>query len=155
MRIINANKNKPLVIGWQGENDAVTVRFNVDGWKDKFGEGIFSLICQRPTETVGYPCTVTEAGGVVSWVVKYVDVFYEGTGHVQLTYTVGDTIAKSEQYFTIIRKSINVSEEPPEPYPDWFAEVMQAVEEAKQVAQECLDSVEVATNAQIDAALYS
>lgn len=155
MRTIFAKKNKPLIIGWQGENEVTQVQFDVSGWKDTYGTGTFSLLIQRPKETIGYPCTVTEEDGIVSWVVKDVDVAKEGTGHVQLTYTVGETLAKSEQYFTVILKSINVSETPPEPYPDWFAEVMQGVDEAKQIAQECLDAVAVATNAQIDSALYS
>lgn len=155
MRVITAKKNKPLIIGWQGENEVTKVQFDVSGWKDTYGTGTFSLLNQRPTETIGYPCTVTEEDGIVSWVVKYVDVFKEGTGHVQLTYTVGDTLAKSEQYFTLIRNSINVSEEVPEPVPDWFYEVSAQVVEAKNIAQECLDAVAVATNAQIDSALYS
>jgi len=155
MRIVQAEKKKPLIIGWQGENEVTQVQFDVSGWKDTYGTGTFSLLNQRPTETIGYPCTVTEEDGIVSWVVKDVDVAKEGTGHVQLTYTVGETLAKSEQYFTLIRKSINVSEEIPEPYPDWFADVMVQVNEAKEIAQECLDAVAVATNAQIDAALYS
>lgn len=155
MRIVQAEKKKPLIIGWQGENEVTQVQFDVSGWKDTYGTGTFSLLNQRPTETIGYPCTVTEEDGIVSWVVKDVDVAKEGTGHVQLTYTVGETLAKSEQYFTLIRKSINVSEEIPEPYPDWFADVMVHVNEAKEIAQECLDAVAVATNAQIDSALYS
>lgn len=48
-----------------------------------------------------------------------------------------------------------MSEEIPEPYPDWFADVMEQVNEAKEIAQECLDAVAVATNTQIDSALYS
>lgn len=155
MRIVQAEKKKPLIIGWQGENEVTQVQFDVSGWKDTYGTGTFSLLNQRPTETIGYPCTVTEEDGIVSWVVKDVDVAKEGTGHVQLTYTVGETLAKSEQYFTLIRKSINVSEEIPEPYPDWFADVMVQVNEAKEIAQKCLDAVAVATNAQIDSALYS
>lgn len=154
MRTIHANKNKPLIIGFQGENDAVTVQFNVSGWKDLYGEGTFSLLNQRPSETIGYPCTVTEEDNVVSWVVKEVDVFKEGTGRVQLTYTVGETLAKSEQFFTIVRNSINVGDVP-EPYPDWYYEVMKEINEAKELSQECLDSVQVATNAEIDSALYS
>ena len=87
MRIIQANKNKPIALGFQGENDAVTVQFDVKGWADLYGAGYFTLLNQRPTESVGYPCTVTVADEVVSWVVSYTDVFIEGTGHVQLTFT--------------------------------------------------------------------
>lgn len=150
MRIIQAQKNKPIYIGWQGENEVVTVQFDVSGWSDLYGAGTFTLINQRPKETVGYPCAVTVSDNVVSWVVKEVDVYHEGNGHVQLTYTVNDQIAKSIQFFTIIQKSINVGDIP-DPLPDWFNEVQVKI-------QECLDAVaaiEVATNAEIDSALYS
>ena len=147
MRIIQAKKNKPINIGWQGENEVVTVQFDVSGWADAYGNGSFTLLNQRPTETVGYPCTVTENDGVVSWVVKDVDVYYEGNGHVQLTYTVDGHIAKSIQFFTLVQKSINVGDIP-DPLPDWFQEVQTEIEQLESV-------VVIATNAEIDAALYS
>lgn len=150
MRIVQAKKNKPIYIGWQGENEVVTVQFDVSGWSELYGNGTFTLINQRPTETVGYPCTVTVADDVVSWVVKDVDVFIEGNGHVQLTYTVNGQIAKSIQYFTFIQRSINVGEIP-DPLPDWFAEVQAEIDEILSL----LDSYEIATNAEIDSALYS
>ena len=150
MRIVQAKRNKPIYIGWQGENEVVTVQFDVSGWSDLYGNGTLTLINQRPTETVGYPCTVTVADNIVSWVVKAVDVFIEGNGHVQLTYTVNGQIAKSIQYFTFIQRSINVGEIP-DPLPDWFAEVQAEIDEIFAL----LDSYEIATNAEIDSALYS
>lgn len=154
MRIVQAKKNKPIYIGWQGENEVVTVQFDVSGWSDLYGSGTFTLINQRPTETVGYPCTVTVADDVVSWVVKDVDVFIEGNGHVQLTYTVNGQIAKSIQFFTFVQRSINVGDIP-EPLPDWFSEMQQEIDEAMALVQEVLDTYAVATNAEIDAAIYS
>lgn len=147
MRTIQANKNKPIFLGWQGENEVTTVTFDVSGWETLYGSGTFTLINQRPTETVGYPCTVTVANETVSWVVKAVDVYKEGNGHVQLTYTVDDDVAKSIQFFTLIQKSINVGDIP-DPLPDWFNEI-------EEMVQQCIDSVVVATTAEIDSAMYS
>lgn len=143
MRIIQAKKNKPIYIGWQGENEVVTVQFDVKGWADLYGSGVFTVMNQRPTETVGYPCTVTVSNEVVSWVVKDVDVYIEGNGRVQLTYTVDGHVAKSIQFITTIQKSINVGDIP-DPLPDWFAEVMEYIEQ-----------LQIATIPEIDAELYS
>lgn len=154
MRVVQAKKNKPIYIGWQGENEVVTVQFDVKGWADLYGNGTFTLINQRPTETVGYPCTVTVEDEVVSWVVKDVDVDIEGNGHVQLTYTVNDHVAKSIQFFTFVQKSINVGDIP-EVLPDWFREMQVEIAEAMALVQECIDTYQVATNAEIDTALYS
>lgn len=143
MRIVQAEKNKIIHIGRQGENEVVTVQFDVKGWSDLYGDGVFTVINQRPTETVGYPCTVTVSDEVVSWVVKDLDVYIEGNGRVQLIYTVNEHVAKSVQFISFIQKSIDIGDIP-DPLPDWFAEVM-----------EYISQLQIATNAQIDAELYS
>lgn len=153
MRIVTARKNKIIPLGFQGEHDVTTVQFDVSGWADLYGEGTFSLMNQRPTETMGYPCTISEENEIVSWVVDNNDVFIEGNGRVQLTYTVGQNIAKSIVFITRVMKSIGVGEIP-DPAPDWMEEMKQEIAEATEIAQECLDSVQVATNPEIDAALY-
>lgn len=146
MRLIKARKDKVIPIGFQGENGVVTVQFDVTGWSDLYGSGTFSLMNQRPTETTGYPCTVTVANNIVSWVVSDFDVYIAGNGRVQLTYTVSSKIAKSIQFFTIVQKSIGTGTVP-EPVPDWLDELQEEI-------QECQDALQVATNAEIDAALY-
>lgn len=147
MRIIQANKNKPLMLGRQGENEVTTVQFDVSGWADLYGQGTFTLINMRPSESLGYFCNVTVADDVVSWVVKNTDVYLAGDGHVQLVYTVGDQIAKSVIFFTRVLKSLNVTDVPDTP-PDWAAEVLEELATLQAL-------ITIATNAQIDSALYS
>lgn len=147
MRIVQANKNKPLFIGRQGENEVTTVQFNVEGWADLYGSGTFTLTNQRPGESYGYSCSVTVADEVVSWVVDDADVYIAGEGHVQLTYTVDDQIAKSEIFFTRIQKSLSIGEVP-DPAPDWASEVMTELARLEAL-------FDIATTAEIDSALYS
>lgn len=142
MRTIKARKDKIIPLGYQGENEVVTVQFDVSGWRDLYGSGTFTLMNQRPTEGFGYPCTVTVENEVVSWVIKAVDVYIEGNGLCQLTYTVNNAIAKSVQFITSVRKSVGVGDVP-DPVPDWVQEI-----------QEAISTIEVATIAQIDSALY-
>lgn len=142
MRTIQAKKNKVIPLGFQGENNVVTVQFDVSGWRDLYGNGTFTLMNQRPTEGFGYPCAVTVENEVVSWVIKSADVYIEGNGLCQLTYTVNNAIAKSVQFITSVRKSVGVGDVP-DPVPDWVQEI-----------QEAISTIEVATIAQIDSALY-
>lgn len=153
MRIVTAKKNKVIPLGFQGENGVVTVQFDVSGWSDLYGSGTFSLMNQRPMETIGYPCDVSVTDDIVSWLVSNNDVYIDGHGRVQLTYTVDSKVAKSVQFITLIQKSIGVGAVP-EPVPDWMEEMRQEIAAAATLAQECLDSVQVATNPEIDAALY-
>ena len=58
MRIVNeANK---IVIGYAGENEAVNVLFDVEGWDELYGSGSFTLLNRRPGETQAYPVEVIQ-----------------------------------------------------------------------------------------------
>ena len=142
MRIMQAKKNKVVPLGFQGENGVVTVQFDVSGWSDLYGAGTFSLMNQRPTEDMGYPCYVSVADNVVSWLISAAEVYIPGNGRCQLTYTVNNTIAKSIQFITSVYPSVGVGDVP-DPAPDWVWEIREAIA-----------SIEVATISEIDSALY-
>ena len=147
MRQINASTIKPIFLGFQGENDALCVRFDVSGWADTYGTGTFSLMNLRPTETVGYPCTVTVDGNIATWVVQTADVALEGYGRCQLSYTVDDVIAKSVQFITYVNSSIGVGALP-EIVPDWLDQINQEIADIE-------TDYAVATITDINTALYS
>lgn len=147
MRTVNASTVKPIMLGFQGENDALSVRFDVSGWADTYGSGTFSLMNLRPTETVGYPCEVTVEDNIATWAVHTADVALEGYGRCQLSYTVDETVAKSVQFITFVRNSIGVGALP-DIVPDWVDQVNQAIEEIE------IDYA-VASITDINSALYS
>lgn len=142
MRIIQAKKNKIVPLGFQGENGVVTVEFDVTGWADLYGSGVFRLMNQRPTENIGYPCTVTLSGNTVSWVVGAAEVYYSGNGRCQLDYTVNQKVAKSIQFITSVYPSVGAGDIP-EPVPDWVWEIREAIA-----------SLQIATDSEISSALY-
>lgn len=142
MRIIQAKKNKVIPLGFQGENGVVTVQFDVTGWSDLYGVGVFTLMNQRPTEDFGYPCPVTISNNIVSWVVASADVYIPGNGRCQLDYKVNQKVAKSIQFITSVYPSVGVGDVP-DPAPDWVQEILDAI-----------SSIEVATIPEIDSALY-
>lgn len=157
MRIIQADVNwgSPLSIGRQNENLATRVAFPVQAWRETFGaDGSFALLAQRHGEGAPYPVVITEDESAVYWDVTNVDTAIAGTGHCELHYYVGDTLAKSQIWSTQVRASLGAAGEAPEPCANWIEEMETKAadlerynSEAKDAAQEAEDSAAAAREA--------
>ena len=98
--------DQPIYLGYQGENNALQIKFNVSGWADTYGVGVFSLTAQRPGETATYNVEVTADSTYAVWTVSGYDTENYGSGYAQLSYTVGQTVAKSVLYATLINQAL-------------------------------------------------
>lgn len=123
MRYVKAEENVDIALGRQGENQVVTVQFDVSGWEEDYGSGEFFLLCERSKDTAAYPCTITKDGDTINWVVNSADVYYCGHGKVQLMYIVNSAIARSIIYYTVVLPSLDAGDMP-EPIPEWIQTVM-------------------------------
>lgn len=142
MRIIIANK-AVIFLGMQGEDEATQVRFPVaKQWREIYGDGVFVLAFQRPTEDAPYACTVTEdEDGNVNWTITNTEVAIPGNGQAELIYFVEGAVAKSATYITTSAPSITaVGGNPPEPWESWIEDVMEAGTAAQGAAQEAAQS---------------
>ena len=122
MRYVNAN-DEYIVLGRQGENHVVTVQFDVTGWAEEYGVGEFLLFNERSKDKTAYPCTVTQTGNRLDWVIESADVYYSGYGRVQLTYIVNNAVAKSVIYYTVVLPSLDAGDAPT-PTPEWIQDVL-------------------------------
>lgn len=127
MKIITAMPGMPVEIGRTGENHAIKVLFQniLPGWKETYGEGLVSMIYKRPKDKHAYPvvCLIENDGADISWIVSRTDLENSGLGKLELIYTVDDTVAISETYPIIVKRSISgeAGSEPPEdPGKTWF-----------------------------------
>ena len=136
--------DQPIYLGYQGENNALQIKFNVSGWADAYGDGVYTLTAQRPGETATYNITVEASGNYVVWTVSGYDTEMWGSGYVQLTYTVGQTVAKSVLYATLINQALAAGEAPAPGENEVVVVHMSIVDEAivtDVTAQEALDAV--------------
>ena len=137
MRYVAAQEGATISLGRQGENNVVTVIFSTASWPGDYGAGEFRLVHKRASDNAPYPCTVSvDVNGDVNWVVEAADVFADGFGCCQLTYIVGEAVAKSVIYTTATLKSLGEGELP-EPVPSWLERVFQigdSVEQAETIA---------------------
>ena len=123
MRYVTATEGVDIVLGRQGENEVVTVQFDVTGWAEEYGVGEFLLFNERSKDTAAYPCTVTQTGERLDWVIESADVYYSGYGRVQLTYIVNNAVAKSVIYYTVVLPSLDAGDAPV-PTPEWIQDVL-------------------------------
>lgn len=136
-------------IGYQSENETRRVWFSLEDFK-KLGDGVMSLTVQRNGDTDGYPVIVEEkeldGKPYAVWTVADGDVAKRGYGSVQLTYTIGDRIAKSQKWNICINDSLGATEEPPEP----FETYVERVEKARQGIEDMTVSAEVGETAGVE-----
>ena len=130
-KVICATGTEPLVLGRVGENDAVQVVFNTEGWRQAYGEGEYQLLHQRCGDPAGYPVALLSCGEQLIWNVKAADVALPGRGQCELIYTVGQTVAKSVIFTTWVEEGMMGEEEIPEPWADWVNDVLGAASEIK------------------------
>ena len=123
MRYVTATEGVDIVLGRQGENEVVTVQFDVTGWAEEYGVGEFLLFNERSKDTAAYPCTATQTGERLDWVIESADVYYSGYGRVQLTYIVNNAVAKSVIYYTVVLPSLDAGDAPT-PTPEWIQDVL-------------------------------
>lgn len=135
MKTIVAMPGAPIEIGRTGENKAVKVVFQgiLDKWKELYGEGLVSMVYKRPKDKYSYPvvCLIENDGADVSWVVSRTDLKNSGLGKLELVYTVNETVAISETYPVMIKRSISGesgSEPPEDPGKTWFEDMNDRVD---------------------------
>lgn len=135
MREITINPQRgvqTLQLGRQGENQALAVVFDVSGWATDYGDGTAELLCKRSGDTAPYPVALTVDGQTVRWTVSNADTAVVGYGSAELRWYAGETLAKSAEYTTCVRKALDDGEivNPPDPSEDWLQQVLASIDAA-------------------------
>lgn len=135
---INAGRSYDrIALGRRGENQATQVVFNVAWLINTYGYGTAQLAVIRPEEEDPYPAVVEQDDDArtVTWTLTNADTAIAGRGSCELFWYVGDTLAKSIVYTTIVGRDIgDVGDTPPDPYETWVEEVLAAGAQAQENA---------------------
>ena len=146
-------------LGKQGENEVLQViwRGIIPEWEEKYGKGEFQLAVKRSRDSVPYLANIALDGGDIVWTITSAETAQVGDGECELTYTVGDSIAKSQIWTITVCESLTGQEltDPPDPAKNWVDVVIKTASDAKQSAAESAESArqsaESATNASASA----
>lgn len=121
MREIIAD-SRMMHIGKNGEGDALRVTFPVVGeWEALYGAGgVWTLNVQRFGDALAYAAQDFKIeDGAALWVVTDADAAVVGEGRCELTYKIGDTVAKSRTYAFRVDRSLTGGGDVPDPVKGW------------------------------------
>ena len=135
-----------ITLGRRGENEVVKVIFDATSLAEKYGSGNATLLAKRPTDTDAYPCSTTQTGNSIEWVVSNADTQYKGWGECELFWYIGDALAKSLVFQTYTDRDIGTtSPTPPDPWESWVDEVIEASQGAQESAESAASSAQQAS----------
>lgn len=121
MREIIAD-SRMMHIGKNGEGDALRVTFPVVAeWEALYGAGgVWTLNVQRHGDALAYAAQDFKIeDGAALWVVTDADAAVVGEGRCELTYKIGDTVAKSRTYAFRVDRSLTGGGDVPDPVKGW------------------------------------
>lgn len=142
MIIIDSNGKKPIKIGKLGENEARVIRFPIGDIMTEFPGAIFSLLNKRPFDPDAYPVPTENYvvdGEYLLWTVTSGDVAQKGEGECEIVASRDGQIVKDVIYRTDIERSLDGSENPPDPWQGWIDDVTEAAERAERAVEELHD----------------
>lgn len=147
MQSIYAHPGVHLALGRKGENVARQVVFDLRAWRAAYGDGAVSLCAKRAGDAEPYPCGVTQDEDAAVWVLRAADVDKPGWGNVQLSYYVGDTLAKSQTWRTLVAPSLCACGDPGEVQQGWLDQAGKDAAAAQQGAKDAQEAQRAAEDA--------
>lgn len=108
-----------VILGRCGENNVLQIRINIQSLIDSYGEGNAVLVHQRSQDDVPYLVPIERDGAEIVWTVSSGDTAYPGVGKSEIRWLVGDALAKSIVYKTIVHPSLT-GESTPQPSHNWY-----------------------------------
>ena len=142
-----------ITLGRRGENEVTQVVVDFSSWVEEFGAGVITLIAMRSQDTSAYPVVLSLDGNTATWNVTSTDTAYKGSGRAEYIYIVGEQIAKSVVFNTVVMQDIGEpSETPPDPYEEWLERLTDLGAETEAHAQAAEQSAENAAESAEDAA---
>lgn len=141
--MINVEQLQPEItvnLGKRGENDALTVEFDVTNWLQKWPSADFVIVAKRSEDDTPYIADTAKNGKILTWNIHAYDTDLQGYGIAQIRAVEGNTLKKSSIFKTFVADSIIAETiEPDQPVPDWVdqtLEDMRAIQSAATVAAE-------------------
>lgn len=147
MQSIYAHPGVHLALGRKGETLARQVVFDLRAWRAAYGDGAVSLCAKRAGDAEPYPCGVTQDEDTAVWVLRAADVDKPGWGNVQLSYYVGDTLAKSQTWRTLVAPSLCACGDPGEVQQGWLDQAGKDAAAAQQGAKDAQKAQQAAEDA--------
>ena len=126
-----------LNLGFVGENEHTQIRIDSKKMFDQYPTASPSLtVC--PPDGESYPAVIERDGDFVLWTITDSDLTHEGSGEIQLSFTVSETVAKSYPGRFKVSRSIVPTGEIPEGIDDFLTRAGSALTAIPETIDEAL-----------------
>ena len=140
---------------WLGVWDTLNIlsqTFDISPWLERLGDdGEVLVIAQRKGDEIPYQVTnvtVDKADGTVTWTFSESDTAVPGYGSAALAYIRdGEYLARTVAFMTCTSDTIGGSSDVPDPWEQWFNQVLRASKDAQEAADDAAASAEAANEA--------
>ena len=116
MTIINASPDRPIQLGYEGEDRVTVLRFRYgDDWLEN-GEGIFHIRVRRHGEHTAYNAALVAddaENNCLLMTVTNVELSVKGSGEMQVVYSGEDFVKKSPIYSYNVSRAVDEVTDPP------------------------------------------
>lgn len=135
----------PMPLGYQGEDGARCVIFDLSTFASEIGAGTASVVAQRHEESVPYVATdVEQVDNKLIWTITNVDNGIAGYGYAQVRYVVNEDNVRTAVYKTVVYESLGAAGPTPSPSEDIIEEIKAFAEAAEAAATAAAASAESA-----------
>jgi len=117
MTIINASPDRPIQLGYEGEDRVTVLRFRYGADWSENGEGIFHIRVRRHGERTAYNAALVAddaENSCLLMTVTDVELSVRGSGEMQIVYAGADFIKKSPIYTYNVNRAIDTLVNPPD-----------------------------------------
>ena len=134
MKTIYADLVDKIALGYQTESDRTQVVFDVTALQEEFPGGLASVAVRGPSELSGHLASgVVQSGNTVIWTVNNFELRRNGSGQVQLIWSVNGAVAKTKVWPSVIACSVPVNGNTMPP--DWRNVAVELLEKAGAVSE--------------------
>ena len=142
MTIINTSPDRPIQLGYEGEDKVTILRFSYSKKWLENGEGIFTVRVLRNGEKQAYNAQVIKDDRenlIIDMTVTDIELSKRGYGEMQLVYTGADFVKKSPVYKYYVNRSVDEAVDPPES--DIYTQLIESLADLRVGFKELVDMV--------------
>ena len=143
MTIINTSPDRPIQLGYEGEDRVTVLRFRYGAdWLEN-GEGIFNIRVRRHGEHTAYNAQlVTEDPeyNCLLMTVTNTELSVKGSGEMQVVYSGADFVKKSPIYSYNVSRAVDEVADPPAQ--DVYTQIIESLSDLQTDVQGLSDAVE-------------
>ena len=117
-----------IPIGFVGENLHTQVKIDCMKLFEEYPDA-YATMTVKPADGDAYPAVITREGDFVIWDITDSDLVHQGIGEFQLSFVVGEVVAKSYIGKIRVDRSIIPTGDIPDPVENWIGQATELLEE--------------------------